>query len=199
MTLFPKLNMLVLAGGQSRRMGMDKSRIEVNGLEQEIFIADLGKKLGVPTYISKGVDYEQPTIAGYPVIKDHLDNKGPLSAIHAAFEYAPEAAWLVVACDLPFIQSNHLISLIEARKSDTFATAFQIKGNAFPEPLICIYEPTMRAMITKALEDGKLSPMKLLQKIPITTVALDEPKTAFNVNTPEALAVAKAWMKQIHE
>lgn len=199
MTLFTKLNMLILAGGQSKRMGMDKSRISVHGLEQEERMADLGKKLGIPTCISKGMDHDQSSIAGYPVIKDILDNKGPLGAIHSAFEYKPDVAWLIVACDLPFIQKNDLEFLIKARRSDAFATAYQVKEKMFPEPLICIYEPHMRAMIKQALDEGMLSPMKLLQQVLIHTVPLTDPKKAFNVNTPEALAVAQDWISKVHE
>lgn len=191
MILSPQIHILVLAGGQSSRMGMDKSQLRVIGPEQEVYMADLGKKLGLPTFISKGKDYTQTSIAGHPVIHDVVEKKGPIGAIHSAFMYRPDAAWLVLACDLPFIQESDLEYLMKRRNPKRFATAFQIKGNTFPEPLICIYEPSIREKISKALEDEKLSPMKLLQALPITRVSLDDHRVAFNVNTPEELTIAQ--------
>jgi hypothetical protein len=50
---------------------------------------------------------DDPARARYPRIVDRGDVEGPIAGISAAFAEHPEAAWLVLACDLPFLDAAH--------------------------------------------------------------------------------------------
>jgi molybdopterin-guanine dinucleotide biosynthesis protein A len=49
------------------------------------------------------------------VLRDNAAFGGPLAGILTAFEHAPQAAWLVLACDLPFVSENVVAGLLAAR------------------------------------------------------------------------------------
>ena len=103
----PVLNGLVLAGGKSVRMGHDKGLISWHGKEQQYYIADLLKNLCNEVYISCRADQQKATDDQYHIIADTFTGLGPYGAILSAFREKPDAAWLVVACDLPLLDSEH--------------------------------------------------------------------------------------------
>ncbi|NDC01011.1 MAG: hypothetical protein EBZ83_06295, partial [Verrucomicrobia bacterium] len=47
-----------------------------------------------------------------PVIRDSDEAQGPLAGILGAFREAPLAAWLILACDLPFVSEALLANLV---------------------------------------------------------------------------------------
>src|ERR1700690_4215463 len=99
----PKIFGLILAGGYSRRMGRDKALLEFHGRPQVQYIFDLLNKYCDQVFLSKRVDQKDhkniPTINDAPEFTDH----GPLGGILSAMKEFPDANWLVLACDLPFI------------------------------------------------------------------------------------------------
>lgn len=181
----PRIKALILAGGKSQRMGEDKSQIEYHGKPQEIFTADICKKLGLETYISKAYNYSEDKIDGYNVLKDRLVDMGPFGAILSAMMSDPNAAWLVLACDLPYVTKEHISSLIENRNSSKQATAFKLLGQPFPEPLIAIYEPNIYQRMLRFLSLGYACPRKILINSDVKHVDLNKEEIAFNANTKE--------------
>ena len=188
----PPLKALVLAGGRSRRMGMDKARLTYhNGEEQEVHVAQLCRSLGLETYISKASSWEGTTLGEFRVIKDIHTDIGPLGALLAAFEHAETSAWLVVACDLPLISTDTLQSLLLHRNTDLAATAYTHSDN-LPEPLLAIYEPSIHQALKVAYGSGNYSPRYLLQHQEIHMLPTHDPSTLSNANTPEEYERLKA-------
>lgn len=179
----PSIKALVLAGGTSKRMGQDKSQLKYHGQTQEMHTANLCYNLGLKTHISKKHNFEQDYIGVYPIIKDQVNNLGPLAAILAAFHTDSKSAWMVVACDLPFLIQDVLHSLILNRRPDKLATCFRLEKNDFPEPLITIYEPEMFPLINKFYLDGGSSPKQLLLQQDIHMLTLANESLLTNVNT----------------
>jgi molybdopterin-guanine dinucleotide biosynthesis protein A len=179
------LHGLVLAGGRSSRMQRDKAAIEYRPGESQL---DSAMKLLVPrvarAFISVRPDQrEDPGRAKYPQIVDRGDVQGPIAGISAALAAHPDAAWLVLACDLPFLDARTLDTLLAARDATRDATAFKSSHDGLPEPLCAIYEPHARAAIEQYLADGRNCPRKFL--INASTKLLDQPdpRALDNVNT----------------
>jgi len=180
----PKLKALILAGGKSQRMKEDKSQLQYHGLPQEEHLAQLCHKLGIETFISKSSKTEQNQIGSFPVIKDRFVDMGPFGAILSAFMHDPESAWLVIACDLPYLTRQTISDLLEARSIRDMATAFRLAENPFPEPLIAIYEPEIYRRMLSFMTLGYACPRKVLINSQIKEVILEDGKVAFNANTP---------------
>ena len=142
----PPLYGLVLAGGRSSRMQRDKASIEYRPGETQLAAAvKLLESRVARSFISVRPDQrDDSTRAGFRQIVDRGGVEGPIAGISAALAEFPDAAWLVLACDLPFLGARTLDALIAARDTAAEATAFRSSHDGLPEPLCAIYEPRAR-------------------------------------------------------
>lgn len=182
----PSLKALILAGGKSSRMGMDKSQIAYQeNVPQEVHLAQLCQEMGIEAYISKEQSYESSEISGFPVLQDRMLELGAFGGILTAFMFDPNAAWMVLACDLPLLDKTILKQLIHERKTNKQASCFRKKGNEFPEPLIAIYEPSIYPRMLRFLALGYACPRKVLINSDVQHIDTDEFWKLHNANTPE--------------
>ncbi len=134
----------------------------------------------------------ESAFAGLPQIHDTFLGLGPLGGILSALRAHPGTAFLVVACDLPFLDAETLRALRSGRDPLRVATAFAGPQNGLPEPLCAIYEPRAYARGLQLLGQGVDCPRKLI--LNSSTVLLTPPDTRAlrNVNDPEELRAARA-------
>ena len=186
------LNGLVLAGGKSVRMGIDKSAISWHGKEQQFYMAELLTPFCSEVYISRRQQQENNAGSNYKILTDTVTGIGPYGAILSAFGFEPDAAWLVVACDLPLLDTNTLSFLLENRNEDCMATTFQSPHDGLPEPLITIWEPKSHPILLSFLSAGYSCPRKVLIKSNDIHMITPPYKDALlNVNTPEDYVMAE--------
>jgi molybdenum cofactor guanylyltransferase len=185
---------LVLAGGRSTRMGQDKAALEYHGQIQLERAFALLEPLLARAFVSVRQDQvSDPLRAKFPQVVDVADGtEGPAAGIRAAQLAHPNAAWLVLACDLPWLDIATLQHLIARRDPTRMITAFRSQHDGLPEPLCAIYEPAAAAALVQQLATGRNCPRKLL--IHSDTLLLDQPniKALDNVNTPQERAAALA-------
>jgi molybdenum cofactor guanylyltransferase len=195
MTMTPtmdKINGLVLAGGRSKRMGRDKTLMQWHGMEQRYYVAEMLKLLCDEVFISYRKDQFYQTSAGYRALIDTFSGIGPYGAILSAFAFQPDRAWLVVASDLPLLDSRTLEYLVSHRSIKHIATAFQSLYDGLPEPLITIWEPKSQGLLLGYLAQGYTCPRKaLIMSENVHILQPPDPNALLNVNTPEDLATAE--------
>ncbi|MCJ8165056.1 NTP transferase domain-containing protein [Pontibacter sp. E15-1] len=187
----PVLNGLVLAGGQSLRMGRDKGAIDWHGKAQRYFMADLLKGFCNEVYISCRAEQQVEVNNGYKTLSDTFIGLGPYGAILSAFREQPDAAWLVVACDLPLLDEQTLEQLTSQRDSAATATTFVSPHDGFPEPLITIWEPKSYPLLLSFLAQGYTCPRKVLINSETNLINPQHPDALLNVNTPQELEKVK--------
>ena len=192
----PVVNGLVLAGGQSVRMGHDKGAVNWHGKEQRYYMADVLKQYCNGVFISCRASQKQEIDSTCPALEDTFTGLGPFGAILSAFRENPDSAWLVVACDLPLLDESTLKYLLENRNPSSLATAYVNAEDGFPEPLITIWEPKSYPVLLAYLAQGYSCPRKVL--INSDTHLLKAPDTTAltNVNTPEELDNVKRMFHQ---
>ena len=78
-----------------------------------------------------------------------LTGIGPMGGILSAMEQHPKAAWLVIACDLPFLTESAILNLIENRDTSKVGTCYSSTSDGMPEPLCAIYEPSAKDALYK--------------------------------------------------
>jgi molybdopterin-guanine dinucleotide biosynthesis protein A len=184
---------LVLAGGRSRRMQRDKASLEYDGRAQLARAVDLLAPLVARCFVSvRGEQLYDPHRAAYATIADRLPDLGPIGGIHAAQQEHQEVAWLVLACDLPFLDAATLQQLIAARAPARLATAFRSSHDGKPEPLCAIYEPSSSAPIAAWIEAGNKCPRSFLAQADIALLDLKAPAALDNINTPEEYQQARS-------
>jgi len=175
---------LVLAGGASRRMGRDKATLAYGGRTQLAAAHALLTRHCERAYVSVRADQvNEPARAALPQIVDGAVGSGPIAGIAAAQATHPDAAWLVVACDLPFVGDETLEFLI-ARRGPHEITAYASAHDGLPEPLCAIYEPGTRGALLDYIAQGRLCPRKFIVSSGVPLLQQPDPAALDNVNTP---------------
>ncbi|MDZ7899697.1 MAG: NTP transferase domain-containing protein [Arcicella sp.] len=171
---------LILSGGLSTRMGEDKRLIHYHEKSQEEYIFESLSPYCSEVYVS--LNKNQTTILPH-IFDTNLPIKSPIVGILSAFDKHPEMAWLVVACDMPFVNQEVIKYLIKHRNPAKFATAFINPEEQFPEPLLTIYEPKIFQKLQEAVKQGKKSPMKVLQRLEVELLEVIDNEMLMSVNT----------------
>ena len=175
---------LLLTGGKSQRMGRDKATLTLrDGMDQTQRGKSLLSDVCTDVYLSVAAG----TPSAPDTLPDLLEDAGPLAGLHAAFQKDPQSDWLILACDLPLIESD-VLKMISDHHTGS-ATAFKNRMDQRAEPLCAIYSPGAAAPLGEWLTTGKRCARHFLESL--TPTLLDLPETHLyaldNANTPEDL------------
>lgn len=187
----PALYGLVAAGGFSRRMGRDKALICYHEVPQAEWTYQLLDQVCGSTFLSCRENQDLGEARRFPQIHDRMIDTGPLEALCAAHAQHVDAAWFLVACDLPNLTLETLNQLRFARDPNCIATAFISAQDGFPEPLCTIYEPSFFVNLSKPSAQAHRSPRKILMdyKDRVKLVELSDQRVLDNFNLPHEAKV----------
>lgn len=204
----PSIKGLVLTGGESTRMGKDKSELEYHGKPQKVFVKELLEAQGFETFysvrnksvvtssVSSRAESRGEKSQTENEIADTFFNLGPFGGICSAFQKDPNSAWMVLATDLPFVNDNLVKLLLERRNPAKVATAIKGKRKQFPEPLITIFEPKAYSILLQFLAQGYSCPRKMIINSDVEIVEVDDDLIR-NINTPEEYEAAKKEIENV--
>ena len=182
---------LVLVGGKSTRMGQDKSELNYFGKPQKEVARELLENSNLETYYSV-----EDSSENREEISDKFLNLGPFGGICSAFQKDPNAAWFVLATDIPFVNDEIIQLLLKHRNTAKVATAIKGKGKEFVEPLITIYEPKAYPILLQYLAQGYSCPRKMLINSDVEVVEVADDFIR-NINTPEEFKDAKKELQEL--
>ena len=183
------LSGLVLAGGKSTRMLADKGSIAYHGMTQRAYMYEMLGRFCGHVYLSDN------TKTGFETIEDTFIGLGPFGGILSAMQSNPNAAWLTVACDLPYLTADTLDYLVKHRNPSKLATSFLDSDSKFPEPLITIWEPRAYPAMLQFLAQGYSCPRKVLINSDIELLTAPDVSEFRNANTPEERDEALRFFK----
>jgi len=185
------LHGLVLAGGSSSRMKRDKAALPYGGRNQLDRACELAARHVARVFVSvRAAQAGDPARAQYALIIDSIAGEGPIVGIRSALAAHPEAAWLVLACDLPFLGDGALAHLLAERDPAVLATAFRSAHDGLPEPLCAVWEPAAGPALAEFERAGGHCPRKFLMRHPARILEPYDARSLDNVNTPEEYAQA---------
>jgi molybdopterin-guanine dinucleotide biosynthesis protein A len=181
---------VILAGGQSSRMGSNKARLDFNG--KPLIHVLVERILPVTDHILiSSNDDSSYRFLNIPVVPDQYRGQGPLAGLHAAMHRDICTLYLVLACDLPNLQAPLLNGLISFVKG--FDAAIPRTRDGLAHPLCAVYRRTCLPLVEKSLLRGanKVIEIFLNNSLNIRWVAPDEGQfedtDLANINTPEDL------------
>jgi molybdopterin-guanine dinucleotide biosynthesis protein A len=131
------------------------------------------------------------------MIVDLGDGEGPIVGIRSALAAHPEVAWLVLACDLPFLSDTAIEELLRRRDPSALATAYKSAHDGLPEPLCAIWEPAAARVLADYQAAGGHCPRKFLIRHGAHLIDLPDPRALDNVNTPEEYSQAVAALETL--
>jgi molybdopterin-guanine dinucleotide biosynthesis protein A len=187
--LFPKstLKALVLTGGKSERMGKNKSLISYHDEPQYLWLAHQMQSLNIEPHLS--ISNEWLPTDGITQVPDTFLDLGPLGGILSAFRFDPNAAWLVLAVDMPALEKKDIEVLIHNHHAHFSASAFLNPSNNLPEPLLSIWEPWSYPLLLQMLSTGISCPRKALMNMSrVNLLTTQDAHFLANANTPEEAA-----------
>jgi molybdopterin-guanine dinucleotide biosynthesis protein A len=183
---------LVLAGGSSSRMRRDKAALLYQGKSQLDRAVELASRHVAKVFVSvRSTQTLEPTRAQRHLIVDSVKGEGPIVGIRSAMAAHPGFAWLVLACDLPFLSDAALEQLLADRDPTVLATAFRSTHDGLPEPLCAIWEPAAAAALSVYELSGGHCPRKFLMRHAATLIEPRDRRALDNINTPEEYAQAQ--------
>ena len=142
---------VILAGGQSRRMGFNKALMDWGGRPLISVLIDRIRPLTDQILISSN-DFSSYDFLDYPLVADHFKGQGPLAGFHAAMLQSACSLYIMLACDLPNLREAMLRNLIELASG--FDAAIPRTEDGVTHPLCAVYRRTCLPSIEHALKRG---------------------------------------------
>ncbi|MBS1859276.1 MAG: molybdenum cofactor guanylyltransferase [Acidobacteria bacterium] len=174
----------VLAGGLSRRMGQDKTRLPYRGgtLVEAVSAA-------VRCAAGSAILVGHPELGGIP---DLYPGQGPLGGILTALDHT-SAEWnLVAACDLPEVTPELLSRLLDAAEAAGCDALLPHAPGGLPEPLCAVYRRAARPALEARFQAGVRKVTLAVEGLRTVHLEIGEALHFKNVNTPEDWAIYAA-------
>lgn len=194
-TLFPDVSGFILAGGESRRMGVNKARLLVEGVPM------IERVLNTLSAVTDDVSIVTNTpevylMLGVPLLgdlrRDASRGAGPLAGIEAALHAATRSFSLIVACDLPFVTADFLSLLLNYRQEAQIVVP-ETTGTQNPQlhSMCAVYQASVYSVVTRLLDNGERRMETLLDHTTVRRVRASEyahlphsNRLLININTP---------------
>lgn len=184
---------IILAGGQSRRMGQDKALLRLAPGEPTLIerVAAAARGLGPVWIVANPPD--RYAWLGLPSVGDSDPGQGPLGGLAAGLAATGAAHNLVLACDLPDLHPAVLHLLVDQpRDYDALVPRWTAPdGTIRVEPLHAIYSAACLPAVQDALAAGQRHFTSFyaavqVRYLPETLLRTVDPdlRTFHNLNTP---------------
>jgi len=197
----PRFSVVILAGGQSRRMGRDKRAlpwIPTPGGSPQTLLGHVVATVSRLTDDIVLVANDDPEVTGARVVGDLYPRSGSLGGIYSGVAAAARDLAFVAAADMPFL--NPMLILDLARRASRVDAVVPVIGGR-PEPLHTVYRKTVLAPARRQIDRRELKIALVFNAVSTVRVPeadlrmLDQDLRSFwNLNTPEeyqrALALA---------
>jgi len=193
---------VILAGGRSRRMGGSrKALLEIDGQALLARVVAHLKPSVEPLLLSCERATREFDEFGLEVVTDLLPGfRGPLMGLYSALQHLADKGYdnglVLCPCDAPFIPHNLVQVLNDAVQSDE-KPVVMICYQGVVQPTFSLWQthhlPTIREAVVKRGMGGLKHVLTSLPHI-VVDWPPSEPPPFFNVNTPEDLKTATAWL-----
>lgn len=184
---------LVVCGGLSTRMGMDKSMLDYHGMPQRYYLYELLENICDEVFISCNKHQAATIPSKYNKIvdADKYTEIGPMAALLSAFEAHPECSFLTVGCDYPFIDKAHLIQLIGQAQHTEYGASYYNPESIHYEPLLSDYHYTIKNYLQQQFSKKNYSIQQVLKQLDMKRVTPEDLKILTSVDTKETYEQAK--------
>ena len=172
--------LLILAGGESRRMGRPKAWLEVG---ETTLLRWMVGRLG-PAFSEVVVSFAEPEqleeLVPYRLVFDRKRSAGPLAGIEAGLTVARHEVTFAIACDMPYV-TREVAEMAVAAARGCDAAMPRVGGR--PEPVCAAYRRSSLPAVTAALEGGRLKAADISEQLDVTWLEGLDPDLFRSLNT----------------
>ncbi len=172
---------VVLAGGQSRRMGVDKALLPLGGegMLQRV-VRQVEPWFDQVLISARGAD--DYAFLGHPVVPDAQPGLGPMGGLVSALEHARHDLVLVLPCDLAEVPLDLVSRLLRQARGVNAVVPQSADGHY--EPLVAVYRRSLLPILRAALERGERRLIDLFPDLGVSALPLAPGEVVRNLNTP---------------
>ncbi len=148
--MFTDASLLILAGGESKRMGTPKHLMTVHGENIIDFVVNrLGKMFDEVIVAGRGI---QLTRTDVRVLDDVLRERTPLAGLLTATLASGNSNVFAMGCDMPFVRPS-LIKCLLSQKTTADDIVVPFVGGYY-EPLCAVYSCSISSSLREYIENG---------------------------------------------
>lgn len=147
---------IILAGGDSQRMGSDKANLMLGG--QTLLQRVIAAMQQVFPFVIVSVRQPRPEI-NLPQFCDEQPDNGPLAGVVAGLNHVTTEWAFVVACDMPFMIPA-VVELLARQRGESRAVVPVVDGQ--PQPLAAFYARDCLTTAQQILAGGGRHSMRAL-------------------------------------
>ncbi|MEQ1607342.1 MAG: molybdenum cofactor guanylyltransferase [Pyrinomonadaceae bacterium] len=194
----------VLAGGQSRRMGQNKTALLLGGKTLIDRAADALFPVANTVYAVGNLTHQ---ITSLPIIQDHPimgDTRGAIVGLYTALVNAKTEWVAVLACDLPFVTGELMTRMVDILRHcldsemNHIDAIFAEQPDGRNQPLCGLYQrDSCLPKVETMLSDGEWRIQRLRERLQVRVIGFSEIKDIqgseflfLNLNTPEEYRAA---------
>jgi molybdopterin-guanine dinucleotide biosynthesis protein A len=158
----------ILTGGLSSRMGRDKARLRLGGQSLLSRVRTVAAQTPWPVRVIR---------------RDLVPRCGPLGGVCTALQTTLAEVVLFLACDMPFITTALIVKLVSLKRTRKMAV-FTLGGNGPGFPFLIRRAALL--LVEEQIAAGQFSLQTLAAKCRARMIRTpDSARSLFNVNTPE--------------
>ena len=193
---FPNITGVILGGGQSRRMGRDKRRLNWEGEPFLDRVCGLMSSLFDEVLVVTAQEDYDCSHLPVRLVTDKIPQKGSLGGLYTGLLEAQNPLIFVVACDMPFLLKESIARLCLEPISDVLV----VKLSTGIQPLHARYSKRCAPVIEQMIHEGDLKIQNLVFRTGLTVKIIEESlfddidpyRESFdNINTPADLEFAR--------
>lgn len=188
---------LVVCGGQSSRMGTDKSLLVYYDKPQRYYVCEMLRLLCEEVILSCNREQVTDLSTEYRIVTDLSEYRhiGPMAALLTAFSTFPGKDFLVIGCDYPLITMNVMRCFLENMKLENRAFAFYNHDNKY-EPLLAWYSRDCAPLLKAFFDRNEFSLQHFLRSVEAQKYYPEDHNVMTSVDTPEEYQNMKLVLNQ---
>jgi molybdenum cofactor guanylyltransferase len=180
----------VFVGGESKRMGKPKFSLTYDGISGTEKAVKLLSKFCNKVFLSSRADLNMDSLTkinNVERINDEHIQLGPVGGLATLMGRFPDKAWMITACDMPFLKEDDFETIFQKRDPLKYGTCYVQKGRFGYEPMCAIYEPKFVVPLFEAMSRRELSLSRIIEALPFKKLKIDEADRSkfMNINTAE--------------
>jgi len=192
---------VILAGGQSRRMGFNKAEAEMHGETMLTQMVDKLKEV-TPTIVVSSGSITYPNLS-WPQIPDEYPQRGPLGGIHSVLKVSTTSLNLVVSCDIPLVSVSLLKYIVSKAEGSGALITVPVDHDGQLQMMCAVYRKDILPFLEQQIDAHAFKMKDLLDLVSVDYVKISREHPLYqehafmNVNNPSNLEEArKLWNDQ---
>lgn len=192
---------IILAGGQSRRMGFNKAEAGISGASMLIRMIEKLQEV-TPTIVVSSGSITYPGIS-FPQIPDEYPRCGPLGGIYSVLHASTSMLNLVVSCDIPLVSVSLLKYIVSQAEESGALLTLPVDCSGQEQMLCAVYHRDILPVLKRQIDSNQFKMKYLLDMVPVKYVQISKEHPLYqehafmNVNSMDLLQQARTlWSNQ---